>query len=70
MNNTVFTAGDVILQQVQGIGIGGIMSPFGARCMCIMREWRWRQHMEKVLRHPMMVCRLMDDSGVGELYIR
>jgi hypothetical protein len=64
MGHTVFTAGDVILRQVNGIGIGGIMSPFAARCVCIMREWRWRQQMQRTLRKPMTICRLMDDSGM------
>jgi hypothetical protein len=64
MDHTVFTAGDVILRQVKGVGIGGIMSPFGARSMCIMREWKWRQAMGKILKKPMTVCRLMDDSGM------
>jgi hypothetical protein len=64
MNHTVFTAGGVILRQVNGIGIGGIMSPFGARSTCIMSEWRWRQKVQHILRRPMTICRLMDDSGM------
>jgi hypothetical protein len=62
VKHSVFTAGNVCLKQKRGASIGGMMSPFGARCTCIMQEYRWWLSVHGLLTRRLTVLRLMDDT--------
>jgi hypothetical protein len=62
VSHTVFMAGNTCLKQRKGAGIGGILSPFGARCACIIQEYRWWLTVSRLLKGKITVLRLMDDT--------
>ena len=45
MEYTVFKVGNKLKKMFEGLGIGGTMSPFGARALCIFREHKWQTSM-------------------------
>jgi hypothetical protein len=62
LENMVFKAGIVIMVQKTGAGMGGRMSPFGARVTCIVREHKWQMNVKAILHGPLRMTRLMDDT--------
>jgi hypothetical protein len=63
VQHAYFFAGGVLLQQRNGIAQGGLLSPFVARLVCIMRELRLMSLYRRCLR-TFVGCRYVDDSLV------
>ena len=59
LTHMIFRAGDKLLGQGLGAGMGGFMSPFGARVTCIVREHRWQQIIGRALHGPLRAVRHM-----------
>ena len=61
MKYMFFVVGDSVRKQKQGLGIGGILSPFGACALCMYFEDKWQQRIGATLHGPIRGARMVDD---------
>jgi hypothetical protein len=68
MNNVIFTLGDVLLRQINGIPMGGFISAPEAQLVCIYSEVQFHAGLGVDAKY-ISGCRYMDDLSVYISYI-
>jgi hypothetical protein len=64
MTNMAFQWGSLLKLMIEGLGIGGTMSPFGACALCVYKEHVWQTSIWKDLKGPLRGARLVDDLPI------
>jgi hypothetical protein len=60
MEFTIFKVGNELKRMIDGLGIGGTMSPFGACAMCMYYEHKWQSSVWRDIKGPIRGARMVD----------
>jgi hypothetical protein len=64
MTHMAFQWGSLLKLMIEGLGIGGTMSPFGACSLCVLKEHKWQTSIWADLKGPLRGARLVDDLPI------